>query len=221
MSYPQTTVDHEAARTEADWEEADRAAIAVRKKKNRRLLIILFSVGFGMLGFAYANVPLYNMLCAQLGIGLNPNNESLVVTGVSDRQVEFIFSAQVTGDLPVTISPRQRIIRGRLGETIINDFHFVNMANRKVYFRPIHTINPPSVADDKVRLAECFCFDDQMLHERQSISYPLVFIVSPDIPDDVRTIRMHYTLMPISADRYDPTRSNPKHESGSVGEGSQ
>jgi cytochrome c oxidase assembly protein subunit 11 len=172
---------------------------------------MLFAIGFGMLGFAYANVPLYNMLCAKLGIGLNPNNESLEIVSPSDREVEIIFSGQVTGDLPVTIAPRQRIIRGRLGEPIINDFHFVNMANRKVYFRPIHTINPPQVADDKVRLSECFCFDDQMMHERQSVSYPLVFVVSPDIPADVKTIRMHYTLMPITEDRYDPERRNPKH----------
>jgi cytochrome c oxidase assembly protein subunit 11 len=201
----------EVSRVEAEWEKADRRQAAARKK-NIRLVTILFVIGFGMLGFAYANVPLYNMLCAKLGIGLNPNNEALLVTEPSDRVVEFIFSGQITGDLPVTITPSKRIIRARLGEPVVNDFHVVNMASRKVYFRPIHTINPAAVADDKIRLAECFCFDDQMLHERQSVSYPLVFVASTDIPDDVRTVRMHYTLMPITADRYDPTRTNPKHE---------
>jgi cytochrome c oxidase assembly protein subunit 11 len=210
MNTSKLAPDPQAFRAESEWEEAD-LALARQKRRNRRWVIMLFAIGFGMLGFAYANVPLYNMLCAKLGIGLNPNNESLEIVSPSDREVEIIFSGQVTGDLPVTIAPRQRIIRGRLGEPIINDFHFVNMANRKVYFRPIHTINPPQVADDKVRLSECFCFDDQMMHERQSVSYPLVFVVSPDIPADVKTIRMHYTLMPITEDRYDPERRNPKH----------
>lgn len=211
-----TTSASKSTVVEQDWEAADRGApIRSTGARNRRLLVILATVGLLMFGFAYANVPLFNMLCRSLGIGLNPNAEldrriaAAVVPGTG-REVNVVFSGSIVGTLPVSFAPAKTTMTVRLGEQALVDYSFVNMSSRKVYFRPVHTVQPSSVADDQFSLSECFCFDDQYLHPRQSISLPVVFRISPDIPADVSQVRLHYTLFPISEAEYQPPSQGRK-----------
>lgn len=199
-----------AAALEQEWDAADRAAEgrAPRRWSNGRWLAVLAGVGLFMFGFAFANVPLFNMLCRSLGIGLNPNASAAATFDPASpgmgREVNVVFSGSIVGTLPVSFAPIQQTMRVRLGEQALADYHFVNISSRKVYFRPVHTVQPSTVADDQFSLSECFCFDDQYLNPRQEISLPVVFRISPDIPADVSQIRLHYTLFPITEAEYQP-----------------
>lgn len=195
---------------EQEWEAADRAAEGRSRRRwtNGRLLAVLAGIGLFMFVFAYANVPLYNMLCQRLGIGLNPNSTpddsaSPVAPGTG-REITVSFTGSIVGTLPVSFAPARQSMTVRLGEQALVDYHFVNMSSRKIYFRPVHSVQPTTVADDQFSLSECFCFDDQYLNPRQDISLPVVFRISPDIPADVNRVQLHYTLFPITEAEYQP-----------------
>jgi cytochrome c oxidase assembly protein subunit 11 len=45
---------------------------------------------------------------------------------------------------------------------------------------------------------ECFCFNQQLLSGGSAIDMPLRFIVDRDLPDDVNTITLSYTLFDVT-----------------------
>lgn len=202
------TTSTKANALEQDWDAADRAAEGRtgRRWSNRRLLAVLVAIGLFMFGFAYANVPLFDMLCRAMGISFNPNAASTetIEPGALGREITVSFTGSIIGTLPVSFAPARQSMTVRLGEQALVDYHFVNMSSRKVYFRPVHSVQPSSVADDQFSLSECFCFDDQYLNPRQDISLPVVFRISPDIPADVNRVQLHYTLFPITEAEYQP-----------------
>jgi cytochrome c oxidase assembly protein subunit 11 len=45
---------------------------------------------------------------------------------------------------------------------------------------------------------ECFCFENQPLEAHASAELPMSFIVDPQLPDDVHTLTLSYTLYNIT-----------------------
>ena len=45
---------------------------------------------------------------------------------------------------------------------------------------------------------ECFCFEQQTLLAGEKIKLPVVFIVDPDIPKDIGSLSLGYTLFDIT-----------------------
>lgn len=206
LAAPASRSLHEA---EADWDAAEQQAgqrdASTLRKRNKRLVLILACVGLGMLGFAYANAPLFTLICGALGIGYNPNTDTLAGAGtVSDRQVDVLFMSSVTGTLPIRFQPIEKRVTSTLGELTMNDYRFINTSDRTVYFRAIHHIVPTSAgADDMFQLAQCFCFSAQRLYPDQSVTVPLVFTFSPELPEGVNAVTISYTLMPLTKEAYE------------------
>ena len=192
---------------EADWDaaEASPADPALLRRRNKRLVMILAAVGLGMLAFAYANAPLFSMLCGALGIGYNPNAQELAGAGVvTDRQVDVLFMGSVAGILPVRFQPMQKRLRSTLGQVTVNDYRFINTTDRTVYFRAVHHITPTSAAADGMfNLAQCFCFTAQRLYPGQSVTVPVAFTFSPELPEGVSAVTINYTLMPLTREAYE------------------
>ena len=46
---------------------------------------------------------------------------------------------------------------------------------------------------------ECFCFKQQTLTANESREMPVVFVIDPDLPKDVKTITLSYTFFEIHA----------------------
>jgi cytochrome c oxidase assembly protein subunit 11 len=209
-----TTHDHEKPaihsslrEAEADWDAAEAAPVdpAVIRRRNKRLVLVLAAVGLGMLGFAYANVPLFTMLCGALGIGYDPNSAELAGAGtVTDRQVDVLFMGSVAGTLPVRFQPMQKRLPSTLGQVTVNDYRFINTTDRTIYFRAVHHITPTSAAADGMfNLAQCFCFTAQRLHPGQSVTVPVAFSFSPELPEGVSAVTINYTLMPLTREAYE------------------
>jgi cytochrome c oxidase assembly protein subunit 11 len=56
----------------------------------------------------------------------------------------------------------------------------------------------PSRAAEYFHKTECFCFNRQPLDGRASTEMPLQFIVDRDLPKDIRTITLSYTLFDVT-----------------------
>ena len=57
----------------------------------------------------------------------------------------------------------------------------------------------PSRAAEFFHKTECFCFNQQPLDGRSAAEMPLQFIIDRDLPDDIRTITLSYTLFDVTA----------------------
>ncbi|MEQ8819552.1 MAG: cytochrome c oxidase assembly protein [Sumerlaeia bacterium] len=171
---------------------------------NKPFLILLVVIGIGMFGFAFANVPLFQMVCGALGFGLNPNNESVAAgTGVSERTTEVLFMGNVADKLPIAFKPLDSLKTVRLGEEALVDYQFINLSDEPVYFKAVHTIRPTK-ADPHIGLSQCFCFDHQMLQPKQVANLPVVFRISPELGEDVHNLTFNYTLFKLDPSEYNP-----------------
>jgi cytochrome c oxidase assembly protein subunit 11 len=57
----------------------------------------------------------------------------------------------------------------------------------------------PSRAAEYFHKTECFCFEQQPLDGNSEADMPLQFIVDQDLPADIKTITLSYTLFDVTA----------------------
>ncbi len=183
---------------DAEWEAAESGR---GSRTNRKTLIVLLVVGFGMFGFAFANVPLFDMLCRVVGIEQNPNRKAVATDGPG-REITVRFMGGIHGNLPITLAPVERIQKISTGQQALNDYKFVNLSDQPVFFRPVHSVTPTRRATDHFTLHECFCFDDQKLESRQSLSLPVVYTIGTDLDDDIDAVTLNYTLFELTEKDY-------------------
>lgn len=175
--------------------------------RNRKLLAILGVVVLGMFGFAFANVPLFQLVCEKLGIaqfdGSRLTPGEAVADGEPGRPIRVTWSGTVHGRLPVALRPAHPVQSTHLNELTVNDYVFTNLSDRTVYFKPIHTIQPTAASsEDMFILSECFCFEPQVLRPRETARMPVVYRLAPELPDRVAQVVVNYTLFEMTENDY-------------------
>jgi cytochrome c oxidase assembly protein subunit 11 len=165
--------------------------------KNRKLLILLSLVALAMTSFAFANQELYALFCQAVGISQSPNDPDMLVNEVDideDREVKVVFTTSTMKDVPVAFAVKEQSFPIVLGNMYENEYTFKNQTADTLYFRPIHSVFPPS-ASNKYSMVKCFCFDDMILMPHEELVLPLSFRFSPDVDPKVNRIVMNYTLV--------------------------
>ena len=84
-----------------------RDRIGELERRNRKVAIVFAGVAAGMLGLAYAAVPLYQLFCQVTGFGGTTQRVARPSDVVLDRTISVRFDANVNG-LPWTFEPVQR-----------------------------------------------------------------------------------------------------------------
>ena len=56
----------------------------------------------------------------------------------------------------------------------------------------------PFHAAEFLHKTECFCFEQQRLEAREDLDMPLRFIIDSQIPEDVKTLTLSYTLYDVT-----------------------
>lgn len=174
------------------------------KPNLKRHGLILAGVGLGMLGLAYAFVPLYESFCKLVGIPLPTvgtsmePEEAMEMTDGPGREITVRFLGNVAAGVPVEFGPRVRSLKTRIGEPALTAYDAKNLSNEAIDGIAVHTIVAQGgfardVADD-VSLMQCFCFEEQTYPAQKDITLPLSFTVKPTLPDNVHTITFGYTL---------------------------
>ena len=90
------------------------------EKQKSNLLIAGVCLAFfgGMVGMAYASVPLYKLFCQVTGYGGTTQRVETYADRVLDRTITIRFDANVAGGLPWEFQPEAREMTGRIGETL-------------------------------------------------------------------------------------------------------
>ncbi len=189
---------------------------AMTAKQRSNLLVAGACLAFfaGMIGMAYASVPLYKLFCQVTGYGGTTQRAETYADRVLDRTITIRFDANTAGGLPWEFQPAARQMTGRIGETLQATYRAVNQFNVPTFGRATFNVTP-EMAGAYFNKVECFCFTDTTLAPGEAIDMPVVFYVDPDIVDvpelkDIKTITLSYTFFPIEGAR--PVASAPRGE---------
>ena len=180
----------------APSEPRPRASAAVR---NRRIGLICAAVFVGMVGAAYAAVPVYRAFCQATGFGGTVRRAEAAPTAVLARKVTVSFDANVRG-LPWTFTAEQGPQSVRLGETKLAFFKVTNNSDKAITARALYNVTPDQ-AGAYFRKLQCFCFGDQTVGARQTVELPVLYFVDPKLIGDLNTknttdITLSYTFFP-------------------------
>jgi len=176
------------------------------QRDNRALLRKLAVIAVLMFGFGYALVPLYKSICEALGINVLSLSERQV-NGVGkpatdgrntqidrSRTISVEFDANSRG--PFEFKPAQNSLQVHPGELTTVMYEFRNTQNRTLAAQAIPSYAPKQATAHFNKL-ECFCFNEYTLAPGESKQWPVVFVIDPRLPKDVRTITLSYTFFEV------------------------
>ena len=168
------------------------------RRKNRLFLGGLFGLVFGMVGLAYASVPLYALFCQVTGFGGTTQRADAAPERQVDRVIKVRFNADVNNALPWRFKPEQRELTVKLGEMGLAAYQAANRADRATVGTALYNVTPDK-AGKYFNKIECFCFTEQVLEPGQSVDMPVAFFVDPALAEDpamedVTTITLSYTF---------------------------
>jgi cytochrome c oxidase assembly protein subunit 11 len=174
-------------------------------RSNRMLGAICVGVFFGMIGVAYAAVPLYTLFCQVTGYGGTTQRVEQYSDRILDREITVRFDANTSGALPWDFQPKQRDIRIKIGETAQIAYEATNLFNTPTSGKASFNVTP-ELAGAYFNKVECFCFTDTTLKPGESLDMPVVFYVDPDIVDvpelkNIGTITLSYTFFPTEVEK--------------------
>lgn len=166
-----------------------------RQAANRRLGLKLLWLVAGSILFAFAMVPLYNVLCSVTGLNGKTENEAAQAATTVDesRLVRVEFTSSVMPGLAWNFHPQQNSVLVHPGkiETVL--FEAKNTASQAVTGQAIPSVSP-SAATSYLKKIECFCFNQQELQPGETKVMPLRFYVSPEMPQDLKVITLSYAF---------------------------
>ncbi|UVK44337.1 cytochrome c oxidase assembly protein [Mesorhizobium sp. AR07] len=189
------------------------------KKNTNRIVAFVCLVFFGgMIGMAYAAVPLYKMFCQATGYGGTTQRAEKQYAGrVLDREITVRFDANIAG-VPWDFQPVQRSMTMKIGETVQAHYQATNKFDHPVTGRATFNVQP-ELAGPYFNKVECFCFTDTTLKPGETLDMPVLFYVDPDIVNvpelkDVKTITLSYTMFPVEKSKpvalSEPVQGNSK-----------
>ncbi len=169
-------------------------------KNNRQTMLRLWVVVLGMFVFGFALVPLYDVFCEITGAN-GKTAGRFVSTDVpevdKDRIVTIQFLTNNNAGMPWEFRASVRSLKVHPGEKNETEFFARNPSTRTMTAQAVPSVTP-FYAAEYLHKTECFCFDQQQLVGGESLDLPLRFIIDPDLPAEVTTLTLSYTLFDIT-----------------------
>lgn len=171
--------------------------------RHRAVAAICLGVVGGMIGLAYASVPLYRLFCQVTGFGGTTQRVVGASPVVIDRTVTVRFDANVAPGLDWRFEPVTRPLTVRLGETAIATYRATNIGSTASVGTAAYNVVPDQAGVFFNKLA-CFCFTEQALAPGETIEMPVQFFVDPAMATDSEGRRVHeialsYTFFPVAS----------------------
>lgn len=169
--------------------------------KNTTLALNLCLLAGGMLGLAYASVPLYRMFCDFTGYGGTTREAKSAPAHAGTRPFTIRFNADIDPALPWSFKPAQLEMPTHIGQQTLTHYTAENLSDHPITGHATYNVIPFSAGSYFTKI-ECFCFKEQTLKPHQRVDMPVLFFIDPSIandPDlkDVKTITLSYTFFPV------------------------
>lgn len=176
----------------------------------KRTVIRSVAALVGMFAFAFALVPLYDVFCRITGLNGKVDTTAKAIIHEEVDQTRFItvqFITRGSAGLPWQMSVETRQMRVHPGQTAEVDFTFTNNSHLESWGRAVPSVSPSS-ATTYLRKISCFCFQEQQLQGDERLTIPLIFQLARDLPEDINTITLVYTLYPVQRIALNPVNNN-------------
>ncbi len=177
---------------------------AALRRDNRQLVGKLVVVVGLMFGFGYALVPMYRAICTALGINvlsLSERQHAVRADGAKNTQIDLSRSISVEFDAnargPWEFKPAVTHLAVHPGELTTVMYEFSNTQNRVMTAQAIPSYAPKQATAYFNKL-ECFCFNEYTLQPGEAKRWPVVFVIDPKLPADVKTITLSYTFFEVA-----------------------
>jgi cytochrome c oxidase assembly protein subunit 11 len=166
-------------------------------RRLRRTAAICGGVAVGMVGLAYAAVPLYDLFCRITGFDGTPVVGSAPAARVGERTVKVRFDANVAPGLDWRFVPETAEIEARLGETQTVFYKVRNAGSAASAGIATFNVQPGQAGGYFVKI-QCFCFNEQVLKAGETMEFPVVFYIEPALAEepnlkDLTSITLSYT----------------------------
>ena len=166
----------------------------------RSTALLCAGLASGMVGLAYASVPLYDLFCRVTGFDGTPVVGSSPAGQVLDRTIAVRFDANVAPGLTWQFAPEASEVTVKLGETKTVFYKVKNVGPAASTGIAAFNVQPGLVGSYFVKL-QCFCFTEQTLQPGETLESAVVFYVDPDLTKDpnaneLSAITLSYTYFP-------------------------
>ncbi|MBB3169794.1 cytochrome c oxidase assembly protein [Simiduia aestuariiviva] len=170
------------------------------EKANVLLSAKLVALGVAMFAFAiFVMPPLYDVFCEITGLNgkTGAQYQAREITVDTSREITVQFVATNNEAMPWVFEPGVKSIKVHPGQPVDVIYRAVNPTNRDMVAQAVPSLVPFKAAQF-FHKTECFCFNNQPLKAGETAELGLQFIVDLDVPKQVNTITLSYTLFDIT-----------------------
>ncbi|EGR1514180.1 cytochrome c oxidase assembly protein [Vibrio vulnificus] len=175
-------------------------------RSNHVLTLKLTMAALAMFGFGFALVPLYDVMCDVLGINGKTDNVAVAAPqGLqidTSRTIRVEFMAHVSPDMPWSFKPQSVTLNVHPGEVIQTAYLAQNLSQEILVGQAVPSVSPGKGAAFFNKI-ECFCFNRQPIEGNQLAQMPLIFYIEPDLPTEIHTLTLSYTLYRLPVEQAD------------------
>ncbi len=174
--------------------------MSVAVARNNRTAMMLALLVLGMVGLAFASVPLYRLFCQVTGLN-GTTQRADEAPGAVAGQVSVRFDANINPALPWRFEPVDRKVTIKPGERIQVAYRAANLTARTTVGTATFNVTP-ALAGQYFSKIDCFCFSEQTLKGGERVDMPVVFFIDPKLREDPATrdideITLSYTFYPV------------------------
>jgi cytochrome c oxidase assembly protein subunit 11 len=146
-------------------------------------------LAFGMIGLAFASVPLYDMFCKATGYDGTPRTGLAPTAAAIDDSMVVHFDTNVASSLPWRFQAESPKVEARLGETKTVFFRVKNTGTTPSTGIATFNVQPGLMGGFFVKV-QCFCFNEQTLQPGETMDFPVVFYIDPEVRKDSNTAHL-------------------------------
>jgi len=156
----------------------------------------------GMVGMAYAAVPLYQLFCQVTGYNGTTQRTEQYSDTILDQTMRVTFDANTSTGLNWDFEAA-KAVDPKIGETVQVNFTATNRSSVATTGSAVFNVTPME-AGAYFNKVECFCFTETTLQPGETLEMPVVFFLDPEIVEaeetrKIKTITLSYTFYPAQA----------------------
>ena len=170
-------------------------------KESKKTIRNLSLLVVGMFGFGFLLVPIYDVFCEITGLNGKIEGPSTlspeVIQEANKRDMLIQFVTHNNESMPWIFKSEASQVKIRTGVQQSVLFVFENTTDKDMVGQVIPSVSPGRGAE-YFHKTECFCFEQQKLLAGERVELPVIFIIDPNIPLDIGSLSLGYTLFDIT-----------------------
>lgn len=148
-----------------------------------------------MFFFAYAMVPIYDVLCDITGFNGKTGRVKVEqeYSVNEERVVGVSFFASTMPGFPVQFAPKVSSMDVVPGKFYTTSYIAKNNTDKRVYGQAIPSVAPTDAALHFKKL-ECFCFVKQGFEPGEEVEMTLRFVIEPEMDERIKDVSLSYNF---------------------------